>query len=62
MSDAWLISPNDRREVVQESINKFQQKHGSKGGATWCAIENLQVQTTDNEDKRTLCRKTSQAL
>lgn len=26
----WQISPNSR-EVVQELINKFQQKHGSKG-------------------------------
>lgn len=61
MSDVWQISPNERREAVQELINKFQQKHGSKGGATWRATENLKVQKTDKE-KRSLCRKTSQAL
>lgn len=41
MPDLWQISPNDRMEAVQELINKFQQKHGCKGGATRCATENL---------------------
>lgn len=41
MPDLWQISPHDRREAVQELINKFQQKHGCKGGATQGATEYL---------------------